>query len=272
MTHSSLELNTNWRKVASSIYKKPTDSKIYGTVDIDVTELENFIAKKRKEGIKTTLTHLMTLIVARAFREEVPELNAYVRRGKIIGRKSIDATVSVLIKGGEMGSVNIPNCDRLNVSELTDIIAAKIKDSRSGSESKTMQSKQMLSSIPWPFRTWLFYLYKKITIDWGFSVPRINLSSDSFGSFVMSNIGTLGLDSGYAALLPSSNVSIVLIIGKVYKKPLVINDEIVIRKVLNLSATLDHRVVDGYHGGKLFRYIRRIVKQPELLDIKPEIH
>ncbi len=99
----------------------------------------------------------------------------------------------------------------------------------------------------------------------------MNLSSDSFGSFLISNIGTLGLDSGYAALLPSSNVSIVLIIGKVYKKPLVINDEIVIRKVLSLSATLDHRVVDGYHGGKLFRYIRRIIKQPELLNIKPEI-
>lgn len=267
----SEELNTNWRKVASSIYKKPTDSKIYGSVDIDVTELENFIVKKRREGVKTTLTHLLTLIVARAFREEVPELNAFVRRGKIIRRKSIDATVSVLLEGAEMGSVNIPNCDQLNVSELTDIIAAKIKDSRSGNENNTMQSKQMLSSIPWPFRSWLFYLYKKITIDWGISIPGMNLSSDSFGSFLISNIGTLGLDSGYAALLPSSNVSIVLIIGKVYKKPLVINDEIVIRKVLSLSATLDHRVVDGYHGGKLFRYIRRIIKQPELLNIKPEI-
>ncbi len=53
----SEELNTNWRKVASSIYKKPTDSKIYGSVDIDVTELENFIVKKRREGVKTTLTH-----------------------------------------------------------------------------------------------------------------------------------------------------------------------------------------------------------------------
>jgi pyruvate dehydrogenase E2 component (dihydrolipoamide acetyltransferase) len=128
----------------------------------------------------------------------------------------------------------------------------------------------MLSSIPWPFRTWLFNLYKLVTIDWGFSFPGLNLSSDSFGSYVISNIGTLGLDSGYGALLPSSNVSIVLIIGKVYKKPVVINDEIVIRKILNLSATLDHRVVDGSHGGKLFRYIRKLAKNPELLDLKPE--
>lgn len=269
MTDTTQDLNTNWRKVASTIYRKPRDSKIYGSVDIDVTELEKFIAKKRKEGVKTTLTHLMTLIVARAFREEVPELNAYIRRGKVVKRNSVDAMVSVLLKADEMGSVKIPDADRLTVAELSDIIAEKIKSSRSGYENSAMQSKHLLSSIPWPFRTWLFNLYKIVTIDWGLSLPVVNLSSDSFGSFIISNIGTLGLDTGYGALLPSSNVSIVLIIGKVYKKPLVVNDEIIARKVFTLSATLDHRVVDGSHGGKLFRYIRQIVKNPELLDIKP---
>lgn len=270
MADTAQNLNTNWRKVASSIYRKPRDSKIYVSVEIDVTEMENFVAKKRREGVKTTLTHLMTLIVGRAFHEEVPELNAYIKRGKVVKRKNVDAMVSVLLKGDEMGSVKIPNIDKLNVSELSDIIAEKIKNSRAGNENSAMQSKHMLSSIPWPFRTWLFNLYKLVTIDWGISLPGVNLSSDSFGSYVISNIGTLGLDSGYGALLPSSNVSIVLIIGKVYKKPVVINDEIVIRKILNLSATLDHRVVDGSHGGKLFRYIRKLAKNPQLLDQKPE--
>lgn len=269
MTKTPNELNTNWRKVASSIYRKPLDSKIYGAVDIDVTELEKFISKKRREGVKTTLTQLMTLIVARAFRDEVPELNAYIKRGKVVPRKSIDAMVSVLLKNAEMGSVKVPNADMLTVNELTDIISEKIIESRKGDEDTTMQSKHMLSSIPWPFRTWLFNLYKIVTIDWGISLPGVNLSSDSFGSFVMSNIGTLGLDTGYGALMPSSNVSIVLIIGKVYKKPMVINDEIMPRKVFTLSATLDHRVVDGSHGGKLFRYIRMLVKNPEILDKKP---
>ncbi len=264
------ELNTPWRKVASSIYQKPRDSKIYGSVEIDITGLETFIAEKRKAGIKTTLTHLMTLIVSRALKSEVPELNAYIRRGKVIPRQTVDAMVSVLLQGDEMGSVKIQQADQLTVAELSLEIAQKIKESRKGDENSTMQSKHMLSSIPWPFRTWLFNLYKIFTIDWGFSFPWINLSSDSFGSFVISNIGTLGLDTGYGALLPSSNVAIVLIIGKEYKKPMVINDEIVPRKVFTLSATLDHRVVDGSHGGKLFRYIKYMVQNPHLLDLKPE--
>lgn len=272
MTIPSETLNNSWRKVASSIYRKPRDSKIYGSVEIDITELEKFIAEKRKQGIKTTLTHLMTLIVGRAFREAVPELNAYIRRGKVIQRKSVDAMVSVLLEGNEMGSVKIENADQLTVAGLSEIMASKIKQSRHGDENSAMQSKHLLSSVPWPFRTWLFNLYKMFTIDWGFSFPWVNLSSDSFGSFVISNIGTLGLDTGYGALLPSSNVSIVLIIGKDYKKPAVINDEIIPRKIFTLSATLDHRVVDGSHGGKLFRYIKQMVKRPELLDEKMSVN
>ena len=45
-------LNTAWRQIASTIYKKPNDSKIFGSVEIDVTDLEIYIEKKRKEGLK----------------------------------------------------------------------------------------------------------------------------------------------------------------------------------------------------------------------------
>ncbi len=263
---SSDSYNTNWRKVASTIYRKPTDSKIYGSVELDVTELEKYISEKRKEGIKITLTHIITLIVGRAIKTEVPELNTFLKRGIITPRPQIDAMVSVLLQDGEMGSVKIQNIDKLNVAELAKEIKDKINESRNGKENNTMKSKDSLSSIPWPFRSWVFFLYRLITIQWGFSFPFIKLSANSFGSYVISNIGTLGLDSGYGALLPSANVSIVMILGRVIKKPVVVNDEIVPRRILSLSATLDHRVVDGSHGGKLFRFIRQMARNPKLLD------
>ena len=37
-----------------------------------------------------------------------------------------------------------------------------------------------------------------------------------------------------------------------------------------LSATLDHRVVDGSHGGRMFRKIKYYIKHPELLELPPE--
>lgn len=267
---SKTDLNNNWRKVASTIYRKPIDSKIYGTVELDVTDLEKYVSKKRKEGTKTTLTYLLTLIVGRSIRQKVPQLNTYVRRGTIVQRKSVDATVSVLLPGGEMGSVKIKNADQLTVSEISEEIANKIRDSRKGDENDTMQSKNFLSSFPWPIRNWIFKLYRTITIHWGISMPGVGLDSNSFGSYVVSNIGTVGLDTGYGSLLPSSNVSVVLIMGSINKKPAVVNDKIVPRRIMLLSATLDHRVVDGSHGGKLFRSIKHFVKNPQLLETRPD--
>ncbi len=267
---SHKELNTDWRKVASTIYQKPTDSKIYGTVELDVTEIEKYISKKRKEGVKTTITYLMTLIIGRAIRQEVMELNSFVKRGKIRQRKQVDATVSVLLKGGQMGSVKVENTDRLTTEEISSEIAKKIVDSRKGNENEDMQSKNMLSSIPWPFRNWVFRLFRTLTIKWGISMPGIGLDPNSFGSYMVSNIGSVGLDTGYGSLLPSSNISFVLILGTVIKKPVVINDEIVIRKIMAISATLDHRVVDGSHGGRMFRVIKHFIKNPELLDLPPK--
>lgn len=266
----NIDYNNNWRKVASTIYKKPADSKIFGMVELDVTELENYISKKRKEGIKTTLTYLITLIIGRAIRQASPELNTYVKRGKIVQRKQVDATVSVLLPGGQMGSVKVENADQLTTAEISEFVGRKIADSRKGKENETMQSKSLLANVPWPFRNWLFKIYQTVTIHWGISMPYFGLDSNSFGSYIVSNIGTVGLDTGYGSLLPSSNISFVFILGSIDKKPRVVNDEITIRRVMWLSSTLDHRVVDGSHGGLLFRFIKQIAKNPELLDSKPD--
>ena len=266
---NTIDYNSNWRKVASTIYKKPTDSKIYGIVELDVTELEKYVANKRKEGLKTTLTYILTLIIGRAIRENVPELNTFVKRGKIVQRENVDGMVSVLLPGGQMGTVKVENADTTTIQELTDKIAKRIRDSRKGDENDTMQSKSLLANIPWPFRKWLFRLYRTITIDWGISLPGVGLDSNSFGSYVVSNIGTVGLDTGFGSLLPSSNVSLVFILGSILKKPAVVNDEVVPRRIMLLSATLDHRVVDGSHGGLLFRAIKQMAKNPEILESEP---
>jgi pyruvate/2-oxoglutarate dehydrogenase complex dihydrolipoamide acyltransferase (E2) component len=73
---------------------------------------------------------------------------------------------------------------------------------------------------------------------------------------------------GYPALFPSSNVSFVLILGGVNRKPTVVNEQIVPRTILSLGAALDHRVVDASHGGLLFRYLKNVVNNPHQLDEK----
>ena len=264
------ELNNNWRRVATAVYKKPTDAKILGSVEVDVTEIEEYINRKRKEGLRITLTHIYTLIIARALRRDVPELNVYVRRGKIIPRPSIDASVTVLLRDNQMSTVKVPNADQITLSELADFLMEELRKTRKGSENKTMKMKGILAGIPWPFRGWIFRFLKTISIDWGLEIPAWGLSPDNFGSFVVSNIGTLGLDAGFPALFPVSNVTFVIILGGLSTKPWVVDNQVVPRRILWIGTAIDHRAVDGSHGGKLFRYIREVMKDIEQLERRPE--
>jgi pyruvate dehydrogenase E2 component (dihydrolipoamide acetyltransferase) len=263
------DFNNTWRKVASSIYRKPVDSKILGFVELDITDLEEYIKHRRSEGLKITLTHIFTLAVARALATEVPELNTYVRRGYIVQREHIDAMVSVLLREQQMGTIHVPDADKMTLKEVSEYMHDEIRKSRKGDENKTMRLKGMMAAIPWPFRNWLYKLLKRITIDWGLSLPSIGLGVNSFGSFVVTNIGSIGLDMGFPALFPVSNVAIVFVLGGVSEKPWVVNGEIKIRKIVSLGAALDHRAVDASHGGRLFTYLKSIAGHPEVLELKP---
>lgn len=194
------------------------------------------------------------------------ELNTYVRRRKTVQRKQVDATISVLLPGDPMGSVKVENADKLTFEELSGFVGKQIAASRKGNERDEMQSKNVLSSVPWPFRKWFFRLYRTLTVTWGISIPGTGLSAHSFGSYLVSDIGALGLDSGCGSLLPASNISFVIVLGSIVKKPIVFNNKIAIRKVMQISATVDHRVADGSDGGSLFRAMKRYMKNPELLE------
>jgi pyruvate/2-oxoglutarate dehydrogenase complex dihydrolipoamide acyltransferase (E2) component len=259
------DLNNSWRKTASTLYRKPDDSKIFGSVELDITELQEYIAKKRKEGLKITLTHIFTLATARAIREKIPELNTFIRRGNVISFDQINTTVSVLLRENEMGSVKVEDTDKHTLQSFVPYLQDKIVEARTGLENNTMQLKDKLAAVPWPLRGMVYWLIKKMMIDWGISIGSLNASG--MGSFIVSNIGSLGLDNGYPALFPATNISFVLIMGGVKKKPLVINDEIKIRTVITLGAALDHRVVDASHAGILFKYYKNILRNPEILEV-----
>ena len=53
--------------------------------------------------------------------------------------------------------------------------------------------------------------------------------------------------------------------GKIAKTPVVVNDEIVIRPIMTLSLTYDHRVVDGAPAAQFLKRIKELLQAPALL-------
>jgi pyruvate dehydrogenase E2 component (dihydrolipoamide acetyltransferase) len=86
------------------------------------------------------------------------------------------------------------------------------------------------------------------------------------GTFTVSNLGMLGIDSFYAIINPPQ--AAILAVGNIVKKPVVgPNDEIVVghRQILTLSC--DHRVVDGAVGAAYLKELRELMEKPALLLI-----
>jgi len=216
------------------------------------------------------MVHLTTAVLARAVAFDVPELNCFIRRGSVVGRKRLNVMLPVMLDSQSgVSSVLVNDAHARPVSDLANDIRQQAQMSRSGEESKASQNKYLLNKIPWPFRRAVFKLVKWLTVDLGVEMRSLGLSSDSFGSFIVSDIGSFGLTSGMAALFPAAKIPAVIIMGKMEEKPVVRDGEVVIRTILPLTGTFDHRIVDGMQIGKLGRAIHRNFKKPEWLDEVP---
>lgn len=85
-------------------------------------------------------------------------------------------------------------------------------------------------------------------------------------TFTITNFGSIGGLFG----IPIINYpeSAILGIGRIVKKPIVKDDEIVIAKVLPLSLSYDHRIIDGASGARFLNLLSELLSDPEILLLK----
>jgi len=95
---------------------------------------------------------------------------------------------------------------------------------------------------------------------------KVGLHELKGGTFTITNYGSIG---GYFGI-PIINFpeSAILGLGRVVKKPIVKDDEIVIAKVMPLSLSYDHRIIDGASGAHFLNILKELLGDPDLLLIK----
>jgi 2-oxoisovalerate dehydrogenase E2 component (dihydrolipoyl transacylase) len=84
-------------------------------------------------------------------------------------------------------------------------------------------------------------------------------------TITLTSLGRLG---GIAAT-PVINYPEVAIIGvnRIAERPVVHQGQIVVRKMMNLSSSFDHRIVDGWEAASFIQRIKELLEQPALLFI-----
>ena len=258
---------TGWRRVAAAIWGQPNDPQIYGDFEVDATELTAFIEEARRTtGVRVTVTHVVGKAIAHGLGEN-PDLNARLHRGRFIPRESVDIFIVASVAGGtEVSGVKVVEADRKSVVAIAAELARRVERVRSGDDGDVGGSAGLIDRLPlWllgpvlRFVTWL-------TADRNVNLRRLGLPRQAFGSAMVTSVGMFGVQKAYAPLAPLYRIPILALVSEVTRKPVVVDNEIVALPILTVTATLDHRYLDGAHAVRLARSVRAYLENPAAFE------
>lgn len=83
------------------------------------------------------------------------------------------------------------------------------------------------------------------------------------GTFSVSNLGMFGIQEFTAIINPPE--AAIIAVGGATEKAVVRNGEIVIRSIMNVTMSCDHRVVDGATGAKFLQTFKQMLENPAMM-------
>ncbi|BAD04687.1 dihydrolipoamide acyltransferase [Onion yellows phytoplasma OY-M] len=92
---------------------------------------------------------------------------------------------------------------------------------------------------------------------------KVELNQLQNGTFTITNFGSI--DITYGTPVINYPELAILGVGKITKKPVVENSQIVIADMLPLSLAIDHRIIDGADGGRFLKRVKELLNTPTLL-------
>jgi len=254
-----------WRKMSFGNWGDYTDPQVYGRLEVDMSAALAWAAEESsKSGEKITPTHLVVRAVALALAK-YPEANVMVRWNKPYLRKNVDVFCQVAIPGErpDLSGATIRNADRKTPSELARELREKATRVRNGTDKELGSSRKSFDLIPALLSRFVFKLMGFLCYTLNLDLSSLGLPKDPFGSAMVTSIGSLGIAEAYPPLVPMSRVPTLVAVGKVEDKPVVRDGQIVIRPTCVLTATFDHRIMDGFTAGKLARFLTEYLEHPE---------
>ncbi len=94
---------------------------------------------------------------------------------------------------------------------------------------------------------------------------KLAMEDISNATFTISNLGMLGVRTFTAIINPPQGA--ILMVGEAYKAPVVENDRIEIRQLMEISVAVDHRIIDGADAAVFLKRLKEVLESPELLLI-----
>lgn len=281
----------SWRRLALFTWDAPRDPTAYGIMDLDCENALAYIAKKRAEsGEKITMTTLIGKCIAMGIAEH-PETNAYVSRGNIVvrdtvdifyqvsffdedakktpenGEKLLDAPKEKKSKNANLAGAKIIEVNAKSVVEVSKELRERAEAIRGRGDGDTARAAKALARVPQRFIGVATRFGAYASYDLGWNLSKFGIPFDAFGSCMVTNVGVFGIELAFAPLVDMSRVPIVLTVGAIREAPSVFEGRVEIRKRLSLGIAFDHRIMDGFHAGKMAKKFTALFADPESAGI-----
>lgn len=257
---------TGWRRIANALWDAPNDPQIYGALDLDATGMLAFIAAARERGQHVTATHLVGRAVAHALCA-VPELNVSLVGDRAIDREGVDVFfITSVAAGQDLSGVKVKNADQKTAVEIARELHQRSRKMKRGADPDFARTKHSMDSLPrlllrpaLRFGAWLAGDHRK-------GIRALGLAPSPFGSAMVTSVGMFGLPMGFAPLAWMYRVPLLVLVGTVEERPVAVAGRVEIRPMIPITATIDHRYVDGAHLSRALRAFRDYLASPERFE------
>ena len=254
---------SGWRKLAGASWGRPMDPQFFGDLELDAGPLLRYLAEARQaSGEHVTMTHLIGRAVAHGLAV-VPELRVRLAHGRVYDRDSVDVFFIVATGGGhELTGVKVRDADRKSAVEIAAELNRRYAAIEAGDDPDLGRSKALLSKLPPGMLRMGLRLGAWLTSDLDLDLSRLGMPRQAFGGAMITSVGMWGIGHAYSPLAHYYRVPVLVLVGAVRKAPTVVDDAVVIRPMLTITATFDHRYVDGYHAAQFAEAVRSYCADP----------
>ena len=259
--------------IMSLLMPNRADNEVFLHETIDATELVRYLEEKNSGDIdyKTTIFHCVITALARMVRER-PIMNRFIQGGRIYQR--YDISLSFVAKkrftdGADEALMVLVPKDTDTINEISRKIVGDVKESRktegvtAGSIDELMAKLAKLPRLLLMFIVWTV----RVLDYWGINPDFLTDGDPNYTTILLSNLGSIKCPSVYHHLNNYGTNSIMVTIGTLHKEEILMDDgHKEIRDVVDIGATLDERIGDGFYFAKSLKLIKHIFAHPELLE------
>ena len=257
-----------FRRIAIGTWRTAYDPSVYGTLALRADRMLTYLdAFRKRTGKRVTLSHVMAKAVAITLAE-MPDANAILRWNRIYLRDDIGVFFQVAMEDEKTGEVDLSGATIFDAHQksllaIVEEFEAKVGTVRKGEDKALEGSRNLFKKIPFFLLNTVLSLIGWLSYTLNLDLRFAGIPKDPFGSVMITNIGSLGLEEAYVPLVPYSRVPLLLALGAVKQEAVVEDGQLVVGTVLRAFATFDHRVLDGMHAARMSKTLKRVFADPE---------